>query len=116
VADFLCNLFPPWGVAMQLHHRSLIEINAASVLLALLGGVFTGVAHSLYVASMRFLKAKTVALIACLQPMYGIIFAAIVLHEYPSLRTTIGAAIVLAVAVMESLRSPPQPMVSTSRA
>jgi drug/metabolite transporter (DMT)-like permease len=75
-------------------------------LLALLGGVFTGVAHSLFVTSMQSLKAKTVSLIACLQPVYGIILAAIVLLEHPNLRTAIGAAIVLTVAVLESLRGP----------
>lgn len=75
-------------------------------LLALLGVVFTGVAHSLFVASMRFLKAKTVSLIACLQPVYGIIAAALALQEYPGARTVMGAGIVLSVAVVESMRAP----------
>jgi drug/metabolite transporter (DMT)-like permease len=74
--------------------------------LLLLGVVFTALGHSLFIGSMGQLKAKTASLIACLQPFYSIIAGIIVLGERPSVRTAIGGAMVLSVAVVESLRTP----------
>lgn len=77
--------------------------------LLLLGAVFTAWAHSLFVGSMRHLKAKTASLIACVQPFYSILAGIVVLGEQPTLRTLAGAAIVVSVAVVESLRVPTAP-------
>lgn len=74
--------------------------------LAVLGLVFTALAHSLFVGSMRHLKAKTVGLIASLQPACSILAAALLLGEMPSGRTLLGAAVVVSVAAAESLRTP----------
>lgn len=74
--------------------------------LAVLGLVFTAFAHSLFVGSMRHLQAKTASLIASLQPAYSIIAAALLLGEMPGGRTLLGAAVVVSVAVIESLRTP----------
>ncbi|MGD8709327.1 MAG: DMT family transporter [Ectothiorhodospiraceae bacterium] len=73
------------------------------VLLGVLAVVFTALAHSLLVGSMRQLKAKTVGMISCLQPVYGIVAAALLLGEYTSPRGILGAALVVAVAVVETV-------------
>ncbi|KAB7622972.1 DMT family transporter [Alkalilimnicola sp. S0819] len=73
--------------------------------LLVLGIGFTAVAHSLFVGSMRHLPAKSVALIASLQPAYGILAAVILLGEVPGGRTLLGAGIVLAVAMVEARRA-----------
>lgn len=70
--------------------------------LLLLGVLFTALPHTLLVNSLRFLKAKTVGLIACLQVVYSAIFAALVLDEIPGLDTLIGGSLVIAAAVYES--------------
>ncbi|MFA7553207.1 MAG: DMT family transporter [Spongiibacteraceae bacterium] len=73
-----------------------------------LGVVTTALAHSLLVASLRHLSAKTVAMIGCIQPPVAALIAWLVLGEQPVLLVIIGGAIVLSVAVFETLR-PYQP-------
>ncbi len=70
--------------------------------LVLFGVVFTALPHTLLVNSLRFLKAKTVGLIACLQVVYSAIFAALILDEIPGLDTLVGGSLVIAAAVYES--------------
>ncbi|MBA1148215.1 DMT family transporter [Ectothiorhodospiraceae bacterium WFHF3C12] len=74
--------------------------------LALLGLVFTALAHSLFAGSMRHLPAKTAGLMASLQPVISIVAAAIVLAEIPGPRTMVGAAMVVSVAVIEGVAAP----------
>lgn len=74
--------------------------------LALLGLVFTALAHSLFAGSMRHLPAKTAALMASLQPVISILAAAVVLTEVPGPRTLVGAAMVVSVAVIEGVAVP----------
>jgi drug/metabolite transporter (DMT)-like permease len=75
------------------------------VLLAILGILCTAVAHSLFIAGLRGIKAGTASMIACLEPVYGAILAAIFLDEAPSARTILGGAIVLGVAFFVTARS-----------
>ncbi|MDJ0833602.1 MAG: DMT family transporter [Gammaproteobacteria bacterium] len=70
--------------------------------LLLLGVLFTALPHTLLVNSLRFLKAKTVGLIACLQVVYSAIFAALILNEIPGVYTLLGGCLVIAAAVYES--------------
>lgn len=74
--------------------------------LALLGLVFTALAHSLFAGSMRHLPAKTAGLMASLQPVISITAAAVILSEIPDARTLIGAAMVVSVAVFEGISVP----------
>ena len=73
-------------------------------LLVLLGVVFTAFAHSLFGYSLRFLKAKTVGLVGCMQPVYGVIYGVFFLHSVPDLSTFIGGAIIVVAAIYESIR------------
>lgn len=67
-------------------------------LLLLLGVVFTALAHTLFIRSMKNIKAQQASIIVSLEPVYGIIFAVILLSEIPSLRTVIGGILILGAA------------------
>jgi len=63
--------------------------------LALLGVFCTGLAHSLFVASLRVLKARTAAVTFALEPVYGIFFAWLLFSETPSLGILAGGALIV---------------------
>jgi len=71
---------------------------ADMVLLVVLGVVCTGVAHTLFIASMRVVSAHTASVVAALEPVYGIALAVLLLHEIPSARTLAGGALILGAA------------------
>jgi drug/metabolite transporter (DMT)-like permease len=75
------------------------------LLLAVLGVVCTAVAHALFIASLRGIKARTASMIACLEPVYGTVLAALLLGEVPSGRTVAGGLLILAVAFVATLRA-----------
>ncbi len=81
-----------------------IELDTMAMLV-LLGIIFTAAPHTLLVTSLRYLSAKSVGLIACMQPLYGVIAAAVVLHEMPSTTTLIGGALILSGALYETVNS-----------
>lgn len=63
--------------------------------MALLGIFCTGLAHSLFVASLRVLKARTTAVIFALEPIYGISFAWLLFSEVPTLRMLAGGLLIV---------------------
>lgn len=65
------------------------------LLLLLLGVVFTGISHSLFINGLRNVKTQTAGIISTLEPVYGIIFAAFLLGEIPTLREMLGGIIIL---------------------
>jgi drug/metabolite transporter (DMT)-like permease len=73
--------------------------------LALLGVITTAIAHTLVIKSHKTFSAKTVAMISCLQPVFGSVFAWLVLDEWLSITTMIGGSIILGVAIYESTKS-----------
>ncbi|MDH5389210.1 MAG: DMT family transporter [Gammaproteobacteria bacterium] len=73
--------------------------------LVVLGIFFTAVPHTLFANSLLHLKAKTVSLIACIQVVYGTIFAALFLTEIPGWSTIAGGLIVISAAVYETMTS-----------
>lgn len=75
------------------------------MLLILLGVLFTGVAHSLFIGGMRSVRAQTAGIIAGLETVYGILSAAVLLGEIPSVREMIGGVIILGTAFYSSMRS-----------
>ncbi|MCQ4233547.1 DMT family transporter [Pseudomonas stutzeri] len=76
--------------------------------LALLGVLCTGLAHSLFVASLRVLKARTTSVIFALEPVYGIVFAWWLFDEQPTLRMLGGGALIILASVITSrLKSAP---------
>lgn len=65
----------------------------------ILGVVFTGIAHTLFVMSLKRISASTVSVTTCLEPVYGIIFAAFILGEIPSLKIISGSVLIIFAAV-----------------
>jgi drug/metabolite transporter (DMT)-like permease len=69
-------------------------------------GVFcTALAHTLFLASLRRVSAHTASIVAALEPVYGIALAAWLLHEIPTLRTLVGATMIVGAAVLATRRS-----------
>ncbi len=76
--------------------------------LALLGVLCTGLAHSLFVASLRVLKARTTSVIFALEPVYGIAFAWWLFDEQPTLRMLLGGTLIIVASIVTSrLKSAP---------
>ncbi|MCK5262742.1 MAG: DMT family transporter [Gammaproteobacteria bacterium] len=71
--------------------------------LAILGIFFTALPHTLFANSLLHLKAKTVSLVACIQVVYGTLFAALFLTEIPDWRTITGGLIVICTAAFETV-------------
>lgn len=74
------------------------------LMLAVLGILCTAVAHSLFIAGMHGISARTASMIACLEPVYGTLLAALLLHEIPTLRTVLGGILILGVAFYATLK------------
>lgn len=68
-----------------------------------LGLLCTTIPLMLFLNSLRYLKAQLVSLVTCLEPVYGIILAAILLSEIPSLRTLAGGVVILGAITVGSL-------------
>jgi|WetSurMetagenome_2_1015567.scaffolds.fasta_scaffold192600_2 drug/metabolite transporter (DMT)-like permease len=73
--------------------------------LILLGVIFTACTHTLFVDSLRTISASTAGLISSMEPIYGMICAAVILSEIPGLRTVAGAIVVVGAAVYTSIRA-----------
>jgi len=67
--------------------------------LIVLGVVCTALAHTLFIKSLIFIRAQTAAVIAGLEPVYGIILAFFMLNEIPEIRTLIGGMIIISATI-----------------
>lgn len=74
-------------------------------LLLVLGVVFTGIAHSLFIQGLKNCKTQTAGIISCFEPVYGIIFAALLLHEMPAMREIIGGSIILTAVLYSTCKA-----------
>ena len=74
------------------------------VLLSVLGVLCTAVAHSLFIAGMHGISARTASTIACLEPVYGTLLAILFLGDVPSLRTLLGGMLILGVAFHATIK------------
>ena len=70
---------------------------------AALGVLCTGLAHLLFVSSLRHLPARTAGLVVALEPIYAIAFAWWFFSQEPSLRTLLGAALIILTILSASL-------------
>lgn len=64
-------------------------------LLIILGTVCTAGSHTLFIKGLKRIKAQTASIISALEPVYGILFASLFLHESPSIRTVSGGILIL---------------------
>jgi len=72
--------------------------------LILLGGIFTAIAHSLFITGLSTVKVQKASIIANLEPVYGIFFAILLLNEWPEWNVLSGGAIIVGVAFWVSLK------------
>lgn len=68
--------------------------------LAVLGVFCTALAHVLFIRGLTGVRAQVASVIAALEPVYGILLAAVWLKEIPSGRTVAGGLLILAAAVV----------------
>ncbi|WP_051510652.1 DMT family transporter [Cobetia crustatorum] len=66
--------------------------------------VFTATPHALMTFALGGLKAKTVGMIGCMQPVYGVLLAWLILGEVPTWMTLVGGSFIVAAAALETLR------------
>ncbi len=66
---------------------------------------FSAAPHVLFASVIHKLSAKTVGLIAYLQPLYGITLSFFILSEVPTIMTLIGGMIIVAAAIYETFLS-----------
>ncbi|MGF1517477.1 MAG: DMT family transporter [Nodosilinea sp.] len=71
-------------------------------LLLILGVLCTAVAHSLFIESLAVLRTQTASVISALEPLYGIVLAALLLGEVPDLRTLLGGGLIVGTTVWAS--------------
>jgi drug/metabolite transporter (DMT)-like permease len=82
------------------------SLEIQSILLLVVLGIFcTALAHTLFIKGMKFIPARTAAIISSLEPVYGIILALVLLKEVPSLRTLAGGLIILSTALVVTIKS-----------
>lgn len=71
-------------------------------LLLVLGVLCTALSHTLFIAALKHVSAATAAVVAALEPVYGIALAYGFLSEVPSLRTLCGGALIVGAAIWAS--------------
>jgi len=71
--------------------------------LILLGGIFTALAHTLFIMGLSTVKVHKASVIANMEPVYGIVFAFLLLNEWPSWNILLGGAIIVGMAFWVSL-------------
>ena len=77
--------------------------------LALLGIFCTGVAHSLMVTSLRFVKARAASVFFALEPVYAILFAWWLFNERPLFKMFVGAALIILSVLLFTRQKQPKP-------
>ena len=75
------------------------------LLLILLGTVFTGISHSLFIEGLKKIKAQTAGILSSLEPVYGIVFAAFLLREIPTVREILGGVFILGSVFYATIQS-----------
>ena len=65
------------------------------LLVLLLGIVFTGIAHTLFLKSLKYYSVSFVSLCACIQPLLGTILGILIINEQPSFNIWFGGALIL---------------------
>lgn len=73
-------------------------------LLILLGTVFTGISHTLFINGLKNVKTQAAGIISALEPLYGIILAVFLLREIPSFREILGGIIILGTVFYTTIR------------
>lgn len=71
--------------------------------LLLLGLVTTALGHTLFLYSLKYMPVIKASLIACIVPVYGVLWGVLFLDEIPTLKTIAGGAIILFTVILTTL-------------
>ncbi|TRX55089.1 DMT family transporter [Thalassomonas sp. M1454] len=93
--SFYQNLVAAFILAPGLLYYQLTPEFNELLLLILLGVVFTALAHTLLVYSLRYLSAGSASIALNLEPVYGVIAAMLIFSEPVTINIVTGAAIIL---------------------
>ncbi|NYT37122.1 DMT family transporter [Allopusillimonas soli] len=72
--------------------------------LAILGIACTALSHYLMVSSLMALNARSAGIVIALEPVYAIVFAALLFGQYPSLRMVLGGVLMVGAIIWAGLR------------
>lgn len=75
------------------------------LILLTLGLACTALAHTLFIASMRRITAQTASLLASLEPVWGILFGVLLLHDIPTPKTLVGGVIIVGATLLPGISS-----------
>ncbi len=78
--------------------------------LIVLGIVFTGLAHFCFTASLQRVRVALVAVVAALEPVYGIAAAWMIFGDFPTMVMLCGALLIISAGVSSLLPSSDQPV------
>ncbi|NMH60094.1 DMT family transporter [Alteromonas ponticola] len=93
-------------VLIPVGSTELTEINLSTgLLIATLGTLFTALPHALIANCLIYLRAKTFSLIACMQPLYGVLLAVVLLKETPELSTLLGGLLIISASIYETVNT-----------
>jgi drug/metabolite transporter (DMT)-like permease len=67
--------------------------------LIFLGVVCTALSHTLFISSLKQIRAQTASVITGLEPVYGIVLAFLLLNEIPTISTLAGGGIIIGASV-----------------
>ena len=67
--------------------------------------VFTLLSRYCYITGLKGVSAQTAGVLTTLEPIYGIILAAVLLNETPTVKELIGGVVILLAAVYSSMRA-----------
>jgi drug/metabolite transporter (DMT)-like permease len=78
-----------------------VALTATDVALLIALGVFcTALAHALFIAGLKSIKAQLASIITALEAVYGVVFALLLLGEVPQTRTLLGGGVILVTTVL----------------
>lgn len=86
----------------------IIQPNLGSkdlILIILLGTLFTGIGHTMFINGLKYVSAYMASIITMLEPLYSIILAYLILGEKLSINTFIGGIIILSTVIFISFDS-----------
>jgi drug/metabolite transporter (DMT)-like permease len=95
---FVCLLFFASENVFQATKETYIS-------LLILGTALTALPHAMIAASLKHLRAKTFSLVACTQPLYGVVLAMLVVNEEPRWQTLVGGILVISAAIYETVNA-----------
>ena len=73
----------------------LIINKSQVILIMLLGIVFTGIAHTLFLSALNYYSVSFVSLLACIQPLLGTVLGILIINEQPSFNVWVGGGLIL---------------------